>query len=364
MAIYASLITEIEDAIASGSSDRRTSLLRSITDLFLNGAESFSEEQIAIFDDVIGKLADHIEVEARAELARRLAPVNRAPLAIIRALASDDAIMVAKPVLQRSPRLQDKDLVQTAKTKSQDHLLAISKRKTLSEVVTDILVTRGNQEVTRSVAKNEGALFSAMGFDTLLARCSSDPVLADCIGTRKDLTPYRLKRLVSVAAKIVHEKLVAEIPEAKDEVRKTVAKIVNGGAANGQPNDQTAAKKRMIQALFASGKLDERPLQVAAKDGKLVDVVAALSVLSSMSENTIEMLLLDRHTDTILILAKSADLSWDTARLLLTMPSPGYESPHVDLGAAFENFKRLQIVTAQRILRFYRVRRSTSAQSN
>jgi uncharacterized protein (DUF2336 family) len=364
MAIYASLITEIEEAIAGGSSDRRTSLLRSITDLFLNGAEAFTDEQIAMFDDVIGKLVEYIEVEARAELSRRLAPLHRAPPTVVKALSSDDAIVVAAPVLERSSRLQDADLVQTAKTKSQGHLLAISKRKTLSEIVTDVLVTRGNEEVARSVAKNEGAQFSAMGFDRLLARCSSDPMLADCLGGRQDLTPYRLKKLISVAAKIVQEKLVAENPDVKDQVRQTVAQITGGVSTDGQDRDRNAAKKRMIQALFSTGQLDERPLQIAARDGKLTDVVAALSIVSSMSENTIEMLLLDRHTDTILILAKAADLSWDTAKFLLTMPSPGYESSHIDLGAAFENFKRLQVVTAQRILRFYRVRRSTSGQSN
>lgn len=364
MALYASLITEIEDAIASGSGDRRTSLLRSITDLFLNGADAFSDDQIAMFDDVIGKLAEHIETEARAELAKRLAPLRRAPPAVIKALASDNAIVVAKPVLEQSPRLQDADLVQTARTKSQGHLLAISKRNTLSEAVTDVLVTRGDQEVARSVARNKGALFSAMGFDTLVARAGSDDILAECVGARKDLTLSRLKKLVSVASKKVQEKLLAENPQLRNHVQEAVAQITRGITVDGIARDQAAAKKRMIEALFASGKLDEGALQAAAKDGKLEDVVAAIAMLNSMSANTVEMLLLDRHTDTILILAKASDLSWETARSLLTMQLGGQGASYLDLTAAFENFNRLQVVTAQRILRFYRARRSTIAQSN
>jgi uncharacterized protein (DUF2336 family) len=286
--------------------------------------------------------------------------LHRAPPAFIKALASDDAIVVAKPVLEQSPRLQDADLVHTASTKSQGHLLAISKRKTLSEIVTDVLVARGDQEVARSVAKNEGALFSAKGFDALVARCSSDPILADCVGGRPDLTPYRLKKLIRVAAKIVQDKLVAENRHASDDVKQAIVQIVGDGAGR----DQAAAKKRVIDALFSTGKLNESALQAAANNGQFEDVVAALSILSSMSENTVEMLLLDRHIDTVLILAKASDLSWDTAKTLLSMPSSGREKSHVDLGAAFENFKRLQVVTAQRILRFYRVRRSTTAQTN
>jgi hypothetical protein len=42
----------------------------------------------------------------------------------------------------------------------------------------------------------------------------------------------------------------------------------------------------------------------------------------------------------------------------------GQDASYVDLSAAYDNFNRLQVVTAQRILRFYRARRSTIAQTN
>jgi uncharacterized protein (DUF2336 family) len=266
--------------------------------------------------------------------------------------------------LEQSPQLQDADLVQTAQTKSQGHLLAISKRKRLSEIVTDVLVTRGDQEVARSVASNEGALFSAMGFDRLVERARNDDILAECVGTRKDLTPYRLRKLISVASKMVQEKLLAENRHASEHVQQAVAHVASSIAVAGIARNQAAAKKRMIEALFANGKLDESALQAAAKAGQFEDVVAALATLSSMSASTVEMLLLDRHTDTILILAKASDLSWETAKSLLTMQVGGQGACYVDLTAAFENFKRLQVVTAQRILRFYRARRSTIAQSH
>ena len=46
-------------------------------------------------------------------------------------------------------------LLQTAQTKSQGHLLAISKRKSLSHVLTDVLVARGNDAVIESTIKIE-----------------------------------------------------------------------------------------------------------------------------------------------------------------------------------------------------------------
>ena len=84
----APLLKEIEAAIGQGSTERRTSLLRSISDLFLQSIELFSHQQIDLFDDVIVKLCEHIEVEARAELAHRLAPLDRSPPAVIKTQTS------------------------------------------------------------------------------------------------------------------------------------------------------------------------------------------------------------------------------------------------------------------------------------
>ena len=70
-----SLITEVESAISSGSADRRVETLRRVTDLFMLRADNYSDDQVDLFDDVISRLAVKIEEQARAELAKRLAPV-------------------------------------------------------------------------------------------------------------------------------------------------------------------------------------------------------------------------------------------------------------------------------------------------
>ena len=79
-------------------------------------------------------------------------------------LARDRAIEVAGPILSQSNRLTDEDLLAIARDNSQERLLAISKRATLSEKVSDVLVTRGNRDVVLSVTQNEGARFSDTGY--------------------------------------------------------------------------------------------------------------------------------------------------------------------------------------------------------
>ena len=96
--------------------------------------------------------------------------VSNAPPGVIRTLAFDDSIDVAGPVLANSTRIDNAALVENARTKSQDHLLAISRRPTLAETVTDVLVERGNRDVALSTARNSGAKFSETGYIRLVKR--------------------------------------------------------------------------------------------------------------------------------------------------------------------------------------------------
>ena len=167
-----SFLQKIDEAILQGSPESRARALWHATDLLIAGR--YTEDQIWSFGEVIGRLADEIEVAARAKLAKRLAYTDNAPINVVKKLAFDDSIDVAGPVLRHSERIDSKTLVANARTKSQAHLLAISKRSSVPAVVTDELVTRGNREVVHSVAANNGARFSDFGFLHMIRRSEGD----------------------------------------------------------------------------------------------------------------------------------------------------------------------------------------------
>src|SRR5258708_2905467 len=155
-----SIIAELEDAVRGGSSAKRVETLRQVTDLFLLDGERLSDDQVKVFDDVLCLLIARVETRARAELSKRLAPIDYAPFDVIRHLAWDDEIAVAGDVLTHSSRLGTDALVEIASTKGQDHLLAISARDNLPEAVTDVIVDRGEAKVVRRLANNATARFS------------------------------------------------------------------------------------------------------------------------------------------------------------------------------------------------------------
>ena len=56
------LLDELQSALAHGTVARRVETLRRVTDLFVNGAVDYSDEQISLFDDVFQCLIQHVEI--------------------------------------------------------------------------------------------------------------------------------------------------------------------------------------------------------------------------------------------------------------------------------------------------------------
>src|SRR6267378_3464453 len=123
-----SFLRELENAVSRGSAESRLRALWHATD---------TDDDIWVFGEVIGRLADGIELAARAQLSKRLAQTDNASINIVKKFAFDDSIDVAGPMLQHSARLDTKALVLNIRNKSQSHLLAISKRSSLATAVTD-----------------------------------------------------------------------------------------------------------------------------------------------------------------------------------------------------------------------------------
>jgi uncharacterized protein (DUF2336 family) len=233
MTAQVSVIEQLEAAIRVGPSDERTAAR--VVDLLLANADRLSEQQISAFDDVLGHLIPVIDGKARAELGRRLAPVENAPTGTVRRLALDEDIAVAGAVLVQSTRLTTGDLVAIAKIKSQAHLLAIAGRAQLGEFVTDALLQQGDHHVVHAVASNAGARLSEAAFAILLQRAEKDDSLAEKVGLRPDIPLQLFRKLLLRAPEAVRSRLLAAaLPERQAEIRRMLSLISNeaGRAGN------------------------------------------------------------------------------------------------------------------------------------
>ena len=287
MSASVSLIPELEDVIQHGSQDKRAATVKRIANLFIDGAPHFNEDHIGLFDDVLCRLIVEIETKARAEMAQTLAPMNNAPMELMRKLAHDDDIAVAGPVLTQSARLKETELVELAKTKGQAHLAAIAGRAGIGEAVTDVLVRRGDAEVMHNVADNQTARLSEGGFSALVKRAEGDGDLAEKVGQRPDIPAHLFRDLLVRATAVVQQRLLqAAKPETRNEIQRVLEKV-SKEFNNSSPVRDYAAAQRAVLALHQTGSLGEPELAEFAKDKKFEETVASLSLLCGVPIETL-----------------------------------------------------------------------------
>ena len=352
-----SFLRDLDEAVSRGSPESRAKALWHTTDLMIAG--SFSDDEIWTFGEVVTRLAEEIEVAARAQLSEKLARFDRAPANIIHKLAFDDSIEVAGPVLRESRQLETYALVANACTKSQAHLLSISKRENIEERVTDELVTRGNQEVVNSVATNNGARFSDFGFLHMVKRAEGDSILAEQLGLRKDIPRHVFQQLIAKATSDVKERLLRERPEMAKHIQSSVTELAGELQSKFGPLSRGhLVAKRVVSTQHRLGNLNEGSISSYARSHRLEEVTIGLSLLCALPSDVIERAVLDRNRETLLILCKALNFAWDTTMALLFLGAKEHRITAQDLKDLENEYSRLNIETSRSVLAFYQSRKN------
>jgi uncharacterized protein (DUF2336 family) len=355
-----SFLRDLDEAVSRGTPESRARALWHTTDLMIAGR--FSDDEIWTFGEVVTRLADEIELAARAQLSERLARFDRAPVNIIHKLAFDDAIEVAGPVLRESRQLETYALVANACTKSQAHMLSISKREKLEERVTDELVKRGNQEVVKSVAANNGARFSDFGFLHMIKRAEGDSILAEQMGLRQDIPRHVFQQLIAKASSDVKKRLESERPDMAQQIQSSVTELAGELQSKFGPVSRSHfVAKRVVSTQHRLGNLNESSISTYAMSHRLEEVTIGLSLLCSLPGDVIERALLDRNREMLLILCKALEFSWDTMMALLFLGAKDHRITANDLRDLENEYGQLNVDTSRSVLEFYQSRKNGAA---
>ncbi|MCC8965970.1 DUF2336 domain-containing protein [Bradyrhizobium sp. Pear76] len=362
---------EVEAAIRAGSAEKCIATTKRVTSLFLASAGSFNSEQVELFDNVLERLVKTIELRALADISARmaltdiseqLAPVAQAPPAIIRRLAGNDEIRIARPILQESSRLSADDLVEIAQTKSEQHLLAVAGRWWLKEVVTDALLARSFASVSHRLVSNPGAKLSPGGFAVILAQAEHDPALAVQTGIRADLPSELRLQLLRDATEEVRSRLLERAPPYLfEEIRHAIAAVAAGVERDmSQVRDFTAARL-LVARLKDSGELNEAALLGFARQRKYEETIVALADLAPSSIEVIRSLMQSLRSEGLLVPCRAAGLSWETTAAVMECRYTTGSMGPVEIASARSQFTKLTRENADRLLRFWQVRATQPA---
>jgi uncharacterized protein (DUF2336 family) len=194
------LIIELDTALSRATAAWRNTTLRRLADLFLLDAASYSEDQVAVFDDVISRLIEKVDRKTLIELAARLADVSNAPVNVVRTLARHPDMQIAAPLIEKSVVLTDADLAEIADKDRRDPavLAMIASRPQLNAVVTDVLVRRGNNALARKLIDRTDVVISESSFARMVSSVGTDKEFATAIASREDL-PEELRPWLDAA---------------------------------------------------------------------------------------------------------------------------------------------------------------------
>jgi len=355
-----SKLRDLIDLAKEPSSERRRELLREVTNLFFAGVDNQHEPEATLFDDILTQLAGEMEEQVRIELAEQVAPQPVAPRRLLRTLAGD-AIGVAAPILRSSTALTEADLLHVAQSRGQEHLQAISQRPQVPEAVSDVIVQRGDDDTLGVLLRNDGAALSRQAHETAVDRATANKALHEVVLDRSSLPIDLLNEMYFVVEARLRNKILernAAVDPAVLEAALASGRKQMAARDGALPADYQESEKAVRQML-ARRAITPPVLAGMLRNRETTKFMIALAEQAGIDFHTARRILDRRELDALAIVCKAADFD---RSLFLTFAVLVLDKDANAMGRAREYgelYSELPKESAQRTLRFWRMRRST-----
>ena len=352
------MFAELTELARERSSGKRIELLRRMTDLYFSGLDSRTTAEVFLFNDIVQKIVDSVERDAKVQIAVNLATLPNFPREIVLHLADDSDIDVARPVIRGATALTDEDLVSIAMRGLQAHLCAIAMRESLSEVVTNVLVDRGDREVVHTVSANDGARFSPYGIDQLIEKAQDDVDLHAILVERPDLSQETVDKLLPLISGHLVIKLaernfdVGELlsPQMTETIRQRVTAALRDRRANIRQTEYY-----MEQVREGVLTLDEA-IQQLAQSKRLLDIATVMSEFVQLDRSHMFTIITGGKLQTLMITFRSLDLAWNTFNAVIALREAKFGKRFEKSKDLKRDYEAIDPALTQRVIRFLKVR--------
>jgi len=293
----------------SKSEGSRRTLVENISDLFLSSEGRLNEHERALMTDIMFKLIHSVEVSIRRELSQRLADSDFAPEELIEFLANDVA-EVARPVLEKSTVLQDEELIEIIRNRSDAHRMAIAVRQYVASDVSDQLIEYGDEDVIEALIRNETAEISKKSMEYLVAESKNLDRFQEPLLNRQDLPAelaYRMYWWVSSALRrqiLDHYELDST---SLDDVLEISTKTVLNKYADQDSAQEKAAQ--LVKQMAVENKLNIPFVIQCLRQEKIILGVAAISELAILDSHMVWRAFRERTGESIAVIGKAIDMT-------------------------------------------------------
>ncbi len=240
---------------------------------------------------VLELLVADVAREVRAALAEAVADSNRLPPAVARRLARDD-IEVAQPILERSPVLDDEELLEIVRTHAWPYALAVAGRRVVSERLAEALVEHGNARVAARLADNPGADLTRRVLTRMVETYGGEREVRDRLARRPALPFELMARLVERVGEQLSWELVRSRRMDPDEARRLVMALRDRIAVGLTARDhRTHELVRRMRRRFLAGDLSPDEVLEYLRDGDIAALEAALAAMADVPVTAVRHIL-------------------------------------------------------------------------
>jgi uncharacterized protein (DUF2336 family) len=334
------------DLAKEGSSEKRRELLRQITDVFLAQPSNRSEKEAVLFDEIVSAVASDLETQVRIELSRKIADTVAPLRHTARRLAMDE-IAVARPVLERSSALTDDDLVEVIDKKTQDHMLAVTKRE---------------DHIVVSLLQNATAKIDHKTYARVAERAEASPVLHAPL-VRNANVPLDILNKVYLRVELDLRREIMRkfhgVSPAELEAALEVSRTHLSAAYGALPLDYPHAREH-ITKLTQAGTLNPAMLVQLLREEHHTAFLIAFAQLVDVDFELGQRLVEAQDLDALAILCRGAgfDRGLFVTICIMIGDGGGGLSKTEEYGQIYE---LVPVAAAQRALRFWKVRAKNSS---
>ncbi|WP_447908985.1 DUF2336 domain-containing protein [Brevundimonas bullata] len=351
-----------EDAPQAASKTRQT-LLRRLADVVCLPASRVNAFERAVTGDLLVELLRQASVEERRRVAVRLAPLAELPDSLARLLLRDDP-SVAGPLIEQCASLTDVDLIGCARDAGVEHRLLIAERRGLSEVVTETLMSFGEDAVIEAVLKNTSARLAQVAVEGVVALSRHSRGLCGLLLRRPELRPSGAYVMFWWCGAEERRTVLQRFAVSREVLQDSVEDLFAQVAAEGWSDPVTRKALQFIERRQRNrAAIDKSPYAgledavAAAEGGMTRELVGEIGYLSGIKPLTSAKIMGDAGGESLAILCKATGLSrLDLQILWRAMRRPETTEDgevHPDWERVQITYEILAVDRAQTVLRYW-----------
>lgn len=351
-----------EDAQPAPSRARHV-LLRRLGDVVSLPASRINAFERSVVGDLLVDVLRLAPVEERRRVAQRLAPLAELPNALARMLLRDEP-SVAAPLIEQCASLTDADLIGCARDAETEHRLLIAGRRALSEVVTETLLSFGEEPVIEAVMRNATARISQPAVEGVVAHSRHARQLCAPLIRRPELRPSGAYVVFWWCEAEERRTILQRFAVSRDVMQESVEDVFALAAAEGWADPVARKALQFIErrqrnraAIDKSPYADLEGAVAAAGQGLTRELVGEIGYLAGIKPLTAAKIMGDAGGEPVAILCKATGLSrLDLQTLWRAMRRPEVTAEG-EVHPAWERvqvtYEMLAVDRAQTVLRYW-----------